>query len=496
MPRTNRRRFLQHTALGVGGLLVLPSARTALGYAANERLRLAVVGMAGYGALHGFAEGLHTWATSATPSRATSICGRSRRSTTSGSSGRPSGASPTMPSSASAAAEDYGPLVAKKPPLFADFRRMFDEAAKEFDAVVVATPDHTHAIIAAAALRAGKPVFAEKPLTISAHEAPGAARNWPKNTRKLPTQMNNHGAAQPGFRRGVEIIREGLLGDVREVHVFFSRGGRNFQSPPQGHRAVPTGTELGLLAGAGEVARVSPGLDQPHRLARDEHRRAGQFRAALGQHGLHGAERERPVGRRRRPAGGFASRPNAPRPISFPIRGGRESAGKSRPAASCRRWPSRGTTAIRPTTPPGSRKMLEGILRDHGATDADVKAVLPDAGCLIVGSKGLLATNSHNTEIAAASQGEVRRTSSRSGRCALPASPGHYKEWIEACRGWPDADVELRVRRAVRRVPQRRQPLDAVPRRGNRVRSGQRADHESSPRGGVLRYEYRKGWTI
>ena len=48
---------------------------------------------------------------------------------------------------------------------------MLDEAGNEIDAVVVATPDHTHAVIAAAALRAGKPVFPEKPLTISAHEA-------------------------------------------------------------------------------------------------------------------------------------------------------------------------------------------------------------------------------------------------------------------------------------------------------------------------------------
>ena len=56
-----RRRFLQHAAGAVGGLLILPSARTAFAYRANERLRLAVVGMAGYGAYHGFAEAIHTY---------------------------------------------------------------------------------------------------------------------------------------------------------------------------------------------------------------------------------------------------------------------------------------------------------------------------------------------------------------------------------------------------------------------------------------------------
>ncbi len=102
---------------------------------------------------------------------------------------------------------------------------------------MVATPDHTHAIIAAAALRAGKPVLAEKPLAISAYEA-RALFQLAKQC-KLPTQVNTGGAAAPGFRRGVELLREGVLGDVRQVHVFFARGGRNFQATPQGSQPVP-----------------------------------------------------------------------------------------------------------------------------------------------------------------------------------------------------------------------------------------------------------------
>jgi len=53
----------------------------------------------------------------------------------------------------SSAAECYGRLAAKKPPLYSDFGRMFEEAADQFDAVVVATPDHTHAVIAAGGIR-------------------------------------------------------------------------------------------------------------------------------------------------------------------------------------------------------------------------------------------------------------------------------------------------------------------------------------------------------
>jgi len=57
----NRRRFLSGTGSAAVGLLILPSARTAFGYQANERLNLAVVGMSGYGAYHGFAAGIHTY---------------------------------------------------------------------------------------------------------------------------------------------------------------------------------------------------------------------------------------------------------------------------------------------------------------------------------------------------------------------------------------------------------------------------------------------------
>ena len=57
--RIHRRRFLSYVSTASTSLLILPSARTAFGYRANERLNLGVVGMAGYGAYHGFAGGIH-----------------------------------------------------------------------------------------------------------------------------------------------------------------------------------------------------------------------------------------------------------------------------------------------------------------------------------------------------------------------------------------------------------------------------------------------------
>jgi predicted dehydrogenase len=156
-----RRRFLARAAGSAAGLLILPSARMARGYPANERLNLAVVGMAGYGAYHGFAEAIHTH----DRVRYAFSCDvdlrkvqrvyelweqRAREWSNSGDE-----------SQRRAAAEYYSPLAENRPPLFQDYRRMLDEAGDQIDAVVVATPDHTHAIIAAAALRAGKPVLAE-----------------------------------------------------------------------------------------------------------------------------------------------------------------------------------------------------------------------------------------------------------------------------------------------------------------------------------------------
>src|SRR5688500_18536153 len=233
----NRRNFLRHAARGATGLLVLPTARRALAYEANERLNLAVVGMAGYGAYHGFAESIHTYGNVGYAVSCDVDLRKVQRVYDLWDKRAAEWGRSDKEIERKAAGEHYSRLSAKRPPLYDDFRRMFDKAANDFDAVVVATPDHTHALIAAAALQSGKPVLAEKPLTISAYEA--RALHKLAREKKLPTQMNNGGTASPAFRRGVEIIREGLLGEVREVHTFFSRGGRNFQQPPKGSQPVP-----------------------------------------------------------------------------------------------------------------------------------------------------------------------------------------------------------------------------------------------------------------
>lgn len=103
---------------------------------------------------------------------------------------------------------------------YKDFRVMLDQQ-KDIDAVIVATPDHTHAVIALAAIQQGKHVYVQKPLTHSVYEArilTEAARK-----HKVATQMGNQGHSGEGTRQICEWIWAGAIGPVREVHAWTNR---------------------------------------------------------------------------------------------------------------------------------------------------------------------------------------------------------------------------------------------------------------------------------
>jgi len=104
---------------------------------------------------------------------------------------------------------------------YADFREMLDKE-KGIDGVVIATPDHLHAVIAKAAMERGKHVYVQKPLTYSVYEA-RALRNLALKNKKLATQMGNQGHSSEGARLINEWIAAGIIGPVREVHVWTNR---------------------------------------------------------------------------------------------------------------------------------------------------------------------------------------------------------------------------------------------------------------------------------
>jgi len=103
---------------------------------------------------------------------------------------------------------------------FQDFRKVFDNP-KDFDAVVVSTCEHTHAFVTMLALKAGKHVYCEKPLTYNISEARLIRETASK--LKLATQMGNQGHASNNHRRVKELVQAGAIGPVREVHVWVNR---------------------------------------------------------------------------------------------------------------------------------------------------------------------------------------------------------------------------------------------------------------------------------
>ena len=121
--------------------------------------------------------------------------------------------------------------------VYRDFRQMLDQQ-KDIEAVMLATPDHTHASIAMAAMRAGKHVYVQKPLTHSVSEA--RALNEAAREHQVATQMGNQGHSGDGTRLVCEWLGADVIGLVRDAHVWTSRPvwpqgievGRPKETPP------------------------------------------------------------------------------------------------------------------------------------------------------------------------------------------------------------------------------------------------------------------------
>jgi hypothetical protein len=136
--------------------------------------------------------------------------------------------------------------------LYRDFRKMFDEMGKSIEAVTVSTPDHCHGIIAGTALRMGKHVYCQKPLTQTVYEA-RTLRQLAKD-KKVATQMGNQGSAGPGLRRAVEVIQSGVIGNVSEVHVWSNRPiWPQGLARPEGSDPVPSTLDWDLWLGPAKV---------------------------------------------------------------------------------------------------------------------------------------------------------------------------------------------------------------------------------------------------
>lgn len=133
---------------------------------------------------------------------------------------------------------------------YVDFREMF-EKEKGLDAILCATPDHLHACVCVNAMRLGKHVYCEKPLTHSVWEARLMARVAQETG--VATQMGNHGHSGEGIRATVEWIRAGAIGAVREVHAWAGAGlwGTQLKGRPP-ENPMPSGVDWDLWIGPRE----------------------------------------------------------------------------------------------------------------------------------------------------------------------------------------------------------------------------------------------------
>jgi predicted dehydrogenase len=194
-----RRDFLrQATLIGTGAFIASPKPLWALEDSPNERLRVAGIGVGGKGESDIAQAGMF--------GDVVALC--------------------DIDDNRSAKSRERFPKAA----FYHDFRKLFDEMEGKIDAVVVSTPDHTHAPAAMRAIRAGKHVYCQKPLTWSVVEARALREAAAKH--KVATQMGNQGTALDGLREAVEVIRAGAIGPVREVHVWTNRCGGYWKQAP------------------------------------------------------------------------------------------------------------------------------------------------------------------------------------------------------------------------------------------------------------------------
>lgn len=141
---------------------------------------------------------------------------------------------------------------------FRDFRRMFDDMEKGIDAVVVATPDHTHAVAAMAAIRRGKHVYCEKPLAHSVHEV--RALMQAAKEHKVVTQLGNQGHSYDSIRDFCEWIWAGTIGKVHTIHCGCNAVNSGLDALPQlkENHPVPATLDWDLWLGPSPMRPYHP----------------------------------------------------------------------------------------------------------------------------------------------------------------------------------------------------------------------------------------------
>jgi predicted dehydrogenase len=289
---------------------------------------------------------------------------------------------------------------------FADFRKLIER--KDIDAVTVSTPDHTHAVASIAAMQLGKHVYCQKPLTHNIREA----RLMTELARKqrVATQMGNQGHSEAGTRRMVEWIQAGGLGAVREAHVWTDRPiWPQGVKRPAGSKPVPSTLNWDLWLG--------PAPERPYNSGYHPFNWRGFWdfgTGALGDMACHNMD-----------TAFWALKLTSPKAVYA------ESSGvnsETAPQWSIIRYefPGRGDL------PPINLTWYDG--KKKPPADLAPGQKLAGNGALFIGDAATLYVPHYWGE------GKIiKGEAAARPKASIPDSPGHYLEWIRACKGGPAA---------------------------------------------------------
>lgn len=398
---TTRRSFLQSTTLAGLGFWAAGGVTLGQSKSPNEKLNVAVVGAGGKG-LSDMRD------TARTGQNIVALCDVDERQAAQARADQPNAA------------------------FYHDYRKML-EREKGIDAVIVATPDHMHAPISVMAMKMGKHVYTQKPLTHTVFEA--RRMRQVAAEMKVATQMGNQGSAENGLRQAVEVIQSGAIGPVRQVHVWSNRPiwPQGIDRPAE-IQPIPEQLRWDLWLG------VAP--YRPYNEAYCPFKWRGWWdfgTGALGDMACHTANMpfralklEYPTVVEAEYVSGINSE-TAPKSarirFEFPARGDLPPLtfywydGGQKPPADI-------TEKMNLASVRGGKKRK----RQEDLKPGDI----PGSGCLVIGDKGtIFSPDDYGSAFKIFPEDDF--ADYKPPEPSIPRSPGHYVEWINACKGGPKA---------------------------------------------------------
>jgi len=283
---------------------------------------------------------------------------------------------------------------------YADYREMIDREKGQVDAVVVATADHSHAPASIRAIRAGMHVYCEKPLTHTVDEA--RVITLAAAQRGVATQLGTQIHADDNYRRVVELIQSGVIGDVNEVHVWVGKGWGGGELPEASE--VPPYLSWDLWLGPAPERSYAEGRYHP-----GQWRRWWDFgNGTLGDMGCHFMDLPFWALRLKYPTSCEANGPEV-HPETCPLG---LTVGYEFPA--------------RENMPPVKLTWYDG----HMIPSEVAGQRVPDHGVMFIGGEGMMYADYGSYRLFP----QEKFAGFEPPAPSIPKSIGHYAEWIKACK--------------------------------------------------------------